>query len=229
MNSPKIVVSTGWRFEPEYMLEDWKTNTSWFDGQIIYDDRERDSADRWIDESFLYTELRRMALEQGADWIAHISIDERLDLNAETIIRERINYLKRTTLRLPVKELYTPTSYRDNKGFWQHEESRIYPLLEDNVYSDVPFHNPIAPLREHDRFMQLMSIPVNIYHQKMIEPSSRENRVKIYNEVDPTASLIVLNEYEYLTNEDNIILKEIEKPYGYIPPYRTFKYETGTQ
>ena len=33
-----------------------------------------------------------MALEQGADWIAHISIDERLDLNAETIIRERINY-----------------------------------------------------------------------------------------------------------------------------------------
>lgn len=217
MYNPKIVAACGWRYEDEWLVEDWKKNLAWVDGFAIIDDRDRPDDDLWGNEVELYRKQRELARELGADWILVSAPDERWDYSAEEVIRSHIRYLKRAILRVPIREMYTPTAYRSDRGWWRHEEHRIYALHDDQVFDNSPLHNSIVPKR--DRFTKVMSIPTEVYHLKHIEPENRRARAAIYAALDPEAKLTVLKKYDQLTDETNMELTEIKPPKGFDPPY----------
>jgi hypothetical protein len=219
MSNPKIFAAYGVRWEPQFLVDDLRENLSWVDGFVEIDNRGMSDDEPWGDENVLYKQQRDQASEAGADWLLVTAPDERWDKNAETIIRERLSYLKRTILRCPVRSLYTPTKYRSDRGFWRHEESRIFPLLEDFEYDNKSFHNNIAPTP--DAWTKRQSINVPIYDLKSIEPKNREIRVAMYKATDPTAEMTVLKSYDDLLDIRTMQFTDIKEPYGYNPPYTT--------
>lgn len=217
MRKKKIVACYGRRWEPQWLIDDLRKNLSWVDDFVEIDYSHLPDDHPWTDENELYRLQREGAKALNADWVLITAPDERWDNNAEKHIRERIAYLKRTILRFPVKDLYTPTSYRNDRGFWRHEESRVYPFWEGQTFDTKPFHNNIAP--EPDRFSKRESIPVNIYNLKTIEPENRALRVAMYKASDPQAKMTVLKDYDYLLDESHMELRKIIPPEGYEPPY----------
>lgn len=217
MNKPRIIAAYGVRWEPQFLVDDLRENLSWVDGFAEIDNRDMPPDAPWGDENELYRLQRESALEQGADWILVTAPDERWDNCAEEVIRHRTSYLKRTILRCPIRAMYEPLKYRSDKGFWRHEESRIYKFWEDQEFDTKPFHNNIAPKR--DRFTNLETIPVPIYDLKPIEPENRQRRVDAYKVSDPKTEHTVLQDYDLLNDEKDMELTEVIEPWGYKPAY----------
>lgn len=217
MREKKIVAAYGRRWEPQWLIDDFRKNLAWVDDFVEIDYSHLPDDHPWTDENILYQQQREAAKALGADWILVSAPDERWDRSAEKVIRHSLSYLKRTILRFPVRDMYTPNSYRSDKGFWRHEESRVYPFWEGQEFDTRPFHNNIVP--KLDKITKRLSLPVNIYNLKTIEPENRELRVAMYKASDPDTKMTVLSDYDELLDETNMELTKLTPKEGYEPPY----------
>jgi len=217
MREKKIVCCYSVRWEPQWLVDDMRENLKWVDDFVEINYRDLPDDVPWTDENDTYRMQRERAKALGADWVLISSPDERFDRSAEKYIRQRISYLKRTILRFPVRDLITPTSYRSDRGFWRHEESRVYPFWEGQEFDTKPFHNNIVP--KLDRFSRRESLPCPIYNLKTIEPENRELRVAMYKASDPDTKMTVLSDYDELLDETNMELTKLTPKEGYEPPY----------
>jgi hypothetical protein len=214
----KLVALLGWKYEPSWMVSELKENLKgWVDDFCILDCRGRDEL--WIHEGEYRAKLRQMAKEKKADWAMFTSPDERWEKDAGKIIRPMIDNNKDRKILEPIlRELYTPNQYRID-GIWAGKyRRRIWPLLDGLTYKYQRIQCPSPP--ENPEF-EVVNIPVNIYHLKMIEPENRKLRAEIFKKLDPTNEFQWCG-YDYLANDDGMVLEEIPKGKEYYPKYRKY-------
>ena len=218
----KIVAVSYYKFDEDY-LEDYKKNlSSLVDDFLLIEDK---------DGGFMYDEgkyRKRLidgAKEMGADWVVVLDPDERLEKNAARKIKKMINkyHGKKVMFQLNFKELYLPRMYRID-GIWgKKNRIPIFPLLNDNVYSDKKIHTPKYPINKGYR---IIKADINIYHLKHIKPELRKQRKDLYNKLDPNHKYQRIG-YDYIDNEDGAKFAKIMPWRMYKPKYRDYKIDKG--
>lgn len=216
----KIAAICGHRYEPEWLVDDWKENHKWFDELLVLDDRDRDPAEKWDNEAVRYRKYREMALGAGVQWLYVTAPDERLGSQAEQVFRRGMENGARIYYSLRVLELYTPTQYRIDGHWARHRHARMYRLQPyQKIYDSVLHANPVPMLPR----LFPKKLPTDIYHLKHIEKENRRIRTELFNELDPKAKLGGLRggtDYNYLDDEEGLKLEKIPKENMYSPPYR---------
>ncbi len=232
-NSAKIFVVAGWKYEPEWLVEDMKENMSWADQICIVDTRNRRS-EYWIHEGE-YRMLQRKALEnagiQDWDWVFVTSPDERLERRASYILRQLIKEKKKAIYSFNLKEMFTPNKYRID-GIWGRKaRPRLYPYLKKQRFSRKRIQQAPTPRGNYDK----LKVDLNIYHLKMIEPANRTARADAYKKtdpnyrfqrktsrafekIDPEGKFKKLG-YDYLSDTEGMKLEVIPKGREYSPLY----------
>lgn len=94
----------------------------------------------------------------------------------------------------------------------------VFPLLEDNVYSDADLHMPKQPLNAGYR---TVDTGINIYHLKHINPALRAQRRDLYEHLDPNHQYQSIG-YDYLTDETGLSLSKIPWHRMYWPLYHEY-------
>lgn len=212
----KIVACLGWKYEPQWMIDDFKKNMSWVDDFAILDCRGRDEL--WIHEGEYRLKLREMAAKKKADWILIASADERYEKNAGDTIRPLVEDNKNKVIyEFNLREMFTPTHYRTD-GIWEKYRRRLYPLLPNQTVSYQPIQCPSMPQNADYR---IEKVDVNIYHLKMIEPENRIMRTRVFKELDKTNEFQGVG-YDYLADDYGAVLEKIPKGREYLPKYRKY-------
>lgn len=216
----KLVACFGWKYEPEWLIEQLKENLSWVDDFAILDCRERDEL--WVHEGDYRLILREKAREMGADWILITSPDERWEKNAGKIVRSHIdNHKENKILEVNLKELYHPLWYRVD-GIWGTKvRRRIYPLKDDQIMLYQPIQCSAMPQNED---YEIVHIDVNVYHLKMIGSENRKVRAKVFKKLDPDKKYQDIG-YDYLDEEKDAKLVRIKEDRMYFPAYKPYKFE----
>lgn len=217
----KLVACFGWKYEPEWLVEELKENLKdWVDDFAILDCRKRDEL--WIHEGEYRLKLRELAKQKGADWILITSPDERWEKDAGKIIRPYIDGNKdRVIYDFDLREMYSPTEYRID-GIWgQKNRYRLFPLLENQLFTYQPIQCNSYP---QEPGYEVKHLDVNIYHLKMIEPQNRRLRVEVFKKLDPDNKYQGIG-YDYLQDDYGAILESIPKGREYSPSYRPYYFE----
>ena len=209
----KLVVLAGWKYEPEWLVEDMKKNLHWVDDFAIVDCRDRDEL--WIHEGDYRLKAREMAREMKADWCLWTSPDERWEDRAGEIIRPLIDYDRDMRIyEFLLRELVHPLWYRSD-GIWATKfRRRLFPLRDDQIMRYQPIQVGGVP---HGDF-PVDSLDINIYHLKMIEPENRRIRAEVFNALDPKGIYQPIG-YDYLDDEREATVERIPGGREYSPPY----------
>ncbi len=215
----KIVAVLGWKYEPKWMIDEFKKNMSWVDDFAILDCRGRNEL--WMHEGEYRMKLREMAAKKNADWILIASADERYEKNAGKIIRPLVDDNKNKAIyEFNLREMFTPNSYR-KYGYWEKYRQRLYPLLPDQR---IAYQSIQCPSMPQNVDYKIKSVDINIYHLKMIEAENRLMRDKVYKELDKTNEFQGIG-YDYLADDYGCVLEEIPKGREYSPKYRKYKFK----
>ena len=216
----KLVAVCGQKYEPDWMVEDMKKNMPWVDEFCILDCRKRDEL--WIHEGQYRLILREMARKKKADWILICSPDERFEKGAGETIRPLLkeeNYNKFFEFNL--WEMYHPKWYRID-GIWgEKKRRRLYHLDDGQVMKYRPIQCPSMPV---ENGYEIVSVDVNIYHLKMIEPENRKLRTEVFKKLDPENKYQGIG-YDYLDDETEALMARIPRGRMYYPKYRTYKFK----
>lgn len=215
MSQPRIIATCGRKWEPDWLMDDWKENLSFVDGFAIADCRDR-TDELWIDEYELYTWERKLAAELEADWILVVSPDERMDWSAERILRRVSQGPRNTAYRFRNRELYTPNEYRVDGDWGYAIQTRFYAFDPSHEITKKSLHTAPVPKAARQRTALLNC---DLYHLKHIEPENRVKRAKVFEAVDPGAKNSVLKSYSELVDETGMRLEKIKPGFGYSPPY----------
>lgn len=212
---PRIIATCGRKYEPDFLIEDWKQNLNWVDGFAIVDCRDR-TDELWIDETELYTMERELAGSLDADWILVVSPDERLDINAERIIRRAVQGPQNVCYTFRIRELFTPDHYRVD-GWWDTGiQKRLYHYNPDHEIKKKKLHtSPVPP----EAYKRTCLLGCDLYHLKHIEPENRIARSKVFSKLDPLMNDTILNNYTEIADEEGMRLKKISSNKPYFPAY----------
>jgi hypothetical protein len=214
----KIVAALSRRYEPDWLVEELHQNLSWCDSIITYDDRGRDPDDLEWNEHQRYTKLHEWVGLDKADYVIMTAPDERWAPNFEEELRESIDRDRGTKFyRVPILEMYTPTTYRVDGRWANLPQVKIYPWREDQEFMDRPLHNLGAPLHDED---EVQFLDVNQYHLKHIEEQNILKRIESFKQIDPDGEYSFdPTGYDYLADTTGLELKEIPEDEMFYPPY----------
>lgn len=218
MKRNKLVAMTGWKYEPEWMIDQMKENMPWVDEWAILDCRKRDEL--WIHEGDYRLALREMARKMKADWVLVCAPDERYEKDAGEKIRKLIDHnTDDVVYGVKLLELFHPLWYRFD-GIWGNKmRYRLYPLKDNQVMEYSRIQCKPCPVG-----METIDTDVVAYHLKMIEPENRELRTKVFKILDPTNKHQHVG-YDYLTQEDDSNLARIDPNRMYYPEYKKYIFE----
>lgn len=223
----KIVALASKRCEPDWLVDEMCENLSWCDEIIIYDDSKRPKEDtRWLEHE-RYTSLHELAGRSGADYCLTTAPDVRWSENSEYIIREHCShkaYENKSYFGVNRAELFEKEKMRIDWGLDPDVVTAIYPHYPDAEFTNFPLHNGATPVHKMDQ--EILLKDVWIYNLKPIERINNATRVKSYKQSDPdNKHNWISDSYDYLDNEEGIILEDIPVPYhpvhrgGYISEY----------
>lgn len=210
----KLIAVFSYRYD-KALIPDLKKNlNSFVDDYVEWDDTK--NTNEWYNEGEIRNGLIRKAKEKGADWILCIDPDERFEKDAGKKIRNLIKKEGEKIYSFNLRELWgKPNTYR-NDGIWgKKRQIRLFPVLPNQQFMNLPVHSPWHPQNED---YEIIHVDINLYHLKMISPNNREDRKNLYNKLDPKKEIQKIG-YDYLTDETDIELVTIQKKRGYIPSH----------
>lgn len=183
------------------------------DGWISWDDRA--SPEAMTSDAVRRRALIDAARGLGADWVLAADPDERFETGLAARMRHMTRRRSRTLWIFRLREMYAPDRYRVD-GLWGNKQQlRLFPLLEGQIFSDLPYHGPWTPIeggyeRRHS--------DINIYHLKMITAERRRARRDLYKALDPERRYQQIG-YDYLADEAGAVFETIPPGRGYAPPH----------
>lgn len=209
---PRVVAAFSFRYDAHLVPDLIENLRPAVDGYAAFDDRK--ATELFSDEPVRRRALVAAAREMGAGWVLFVDPDER----HETALAERMGML--TAVKKPVvwgfnyRELYTPDSYRVD-GLWGRKRRfSLFPLRDGQVFDDARLHGPHHPLGYRRRLTGL-----NIYHLRPIIRERRLARRDLYKRLDPDSAYQAVG-YDYLAEEDGLMLEPIPAGRGYKPPHK---------
>lgn len=197
----KLVAAYCYRYEPDWLIDQLNTNLSWVDQIISVNTRK--AKEEWVPRERRIATMQKRARAAKATHILHLDPDERIQDDAEPVVREAIDSPGlRFSLRMC--ELWTPDAYRIDGVWGRKHRRRLYHI-------DHPKAQPITPL------------DLNIYHLKMIEPENREERVKVHTRSNTWDNK--KRGFDYLNDEKGMVLESVTRPYS--PPYIPYSFRVN--
>lgn len=221
MRSPRVVLAFTVRSEPDWFVRDMLANVAWVDEAVCV--TVPDSGP-WLPEGE-QNALKRQAVRDavGSDvWTLWLDPDERLQVNAERVIRSELPSAQHgadTVFGFPLREMWTPTAYRVDAGWAEKKpRRRLFYLKPEGRqrFSDRPIHCPAPPM---GMARYRVELPVNLYHLKSIEPANREARGRAYEAADPEFRHQRVTSWDWLTDETGLATEAIPPGRGFLPPY----------
>jgi hypothetical protein len=210
---PRLFAVFSFKYDTR-LLPDLIKNLDFCDGFIIHDDRSNDQ--KWFHEGETRQMLIEKARKAGADWVLCVDPDERFELSAGQKIRTLIQKDEEVIYGFPFRELWNKTEYRID-GIWGKKVKYIlFPIKEQQVFLNLPVHCPWAPINENYSRIQL---DINLYHLKNIPWRNRKQRADLFNELDPKHEIQSIG-YDYLADEQGMLLEKIEVGREFFPPYQ---------
>lgn len=203
----KIVAMFAYCERDKHFVKGALENLAWVDDIVAYD-----NSNKPYNEREMRLEMKRLAIEKGADWILELDPDERFEVGAAEKFREVTRTKHKTIYRVNFRELYTPDSYRVD-GIWgrKHRYS-LYPVYPGQKIKEKFFNMKTWPTNsEYKR----VNLGINLYHLKMIDPQNRIERVEWLKSVDPEAKTQSIG-FDYLLDERGIKLEKIPDGRGYL-------------
>jgi len=184
------------------------------DGWVAFDDRH--GRDAFGDERQRLDALIGEARRLGADWVLAVDPDERFEARLAEGIDRLLHRRRPTVWSFQLREMFTPTAYRTD-GVWDGRlRNRLFPLLEDLRFDELPLHGHRVPVG--GRYRQRNS-GFNLYHLRMIAPERRRLRRDLNKALDPERRLQEIG-YDYLADDAGAVLEEIPRGRGYRPAHR---------
>lgn len=241
MTRARVFVVAGWRYEPAWLVRDFKANLAWADKVIIVDDRSR-TDELWVNEG-KYRIMQRQALERAGikagDWVLVTSPDERWPVDAGARIREFVaTYAGRKVIgAFPLREMWSNTHYRVDGMWGSKTRPRLFPYLPGQRFTKKKIQTVPVPIDKSYRRVMLDDVP--IYHLENVDPRSRAERAIVYEALspgsqrkaassshwrkhDPTGQYIRRYGYAYLADSRGAVLEPVPPGAIYPPPDRHY-------
>ena len=214
---PRVIAIFSFRYDADLVPDLVENLRPIVDGYVAYDDR--GAREAYTDERARKAVLRQAAREMGAQWLLCIDPDERLEMATAERIKAMTGVIEPVAWRFRLREMYTPTAYRVD-GRWKKKGlTCLFPLLDGQIFSDAPLHGRRSPLNSE---YKKRDSGLNLYHLKMIAAERREARRDFYKTLDPKSEFQKIG-YDYLCDENGLMLEEVPTSRLYKPLYR----ETG--
>lgn len=183
--TPRIFAVGGWRYEPEWLVDEFRKNLAWVDELVIVDDRSRTN-ELWVHEGEYRKMQRRALLDAGIrswDWVLVTSPDERWSTRAEGAMRRLIARPRRRIYEFPLREMFAPNRYRVD-GMWGNKwRPRLFPFLPGQKFTEQKIQTPPSPVEGGYERVRVPRVPV--YHLENIAPASRAERAIVYEALSP--------------------------------------------
>lgn len=231
----KLVAVGGWRYEPEWYVNDWIENMLTFcDDVAVVDDR--NSKVFWSSEKDYRIRQRKALVAKDATVALVTSPDERWPQKTGQIIRETVAKMGDDFLiEFPLREQFTPETWRTDGAWGNKRRKRCFPILKGQKFTQRKIQSSPVPVNHKGPITFLPDAP--FYHQKNIEEESRINRALAYEKTDPDYQLIKKTSksmqkmfgngpnlyqtqgYHYLYNMDGYTEEPIPEDNHYTPRY----------
>lgn len=222
----KIVATYKRRDEPDSLIADLRANLSpWVDAFV---ELQTPRTGPWPHEGRALERQRQLVRrEHGETWVLFIDPDERIEDGAVNVVREAISQAmvrgagRQAQFQFPLREMWTPTQWRTD-GIWGNKKprTRLFHLHPGQRFRDKPIHCGVVPVGPAGN---RITLPVAMYHLKNIEPANRIERARAYLDADPRFEHQRRErhgrDWEWLYDETDLELAEIEAGRGFSPPY----------
>jgi hypothetical protein len=210
---PLVVAVFAFRYDA-HLVPDLIANLSpAVDGWISWDDRAR--TEPMSSDADRRRVLIGAARDLGADWVLAADPDERFDDRLARRMRRMTRRRERILWSFRLREMYAPDRYRID-GLWgRKQQLRLFPLLDGQIFSDLPFHGPWTPI---EGGYERRHADIDIYHLKMIAPERRRARRDLYRALDPERRYQPTG-YDYLGEEEGAVFETIRPGRGYHPAH----------
>lgn len=223
MRGKKLVAVVGWRYEPEWLVNDFTTNIRPIVDELhIIDNRHQSGP--WQDEAAYRRQQRIIAQSLGADWFLLTSPDERFEWDAAEKIRHAIEKGPQDqAYTLQLCEMWNMREYRVDGQFANRQRTRLFPMAA--MLGDVPhrrIHSPVILPRYKRRRKPL---DVRIYHLKNSVPENRRLRSDVMKKLDGEIGKDRTRSWDDFLAQD-VVLERIPAERAFYPPYtRPFVWE----
>ena len=175
----------------------------------------RNPSDRpeW-DEVGNYRRLVRAAVRHGADWIASLDADHRVEIafrdRAERLIEGgRPDGVEAWAWQ--VRELWETEDQWRADGMWgQKWRANLFRARADHAFDERRLHARKAPLQAAIRGTYPKG-DVIVYHLRMVDRRDRAARRERYERMDPDAEFQSNDGYAYLTDEADLALLPVPR------------------
>lgn len=212
----RVIAVYARRHEPQWLIDDMRTNLRWVDGFAEVDDRDRDPAEAWGHEGQMRARQRQAAIDAEADWVLVMDPDERLEDRAGQVLRPLLARDRGDVIyRLRLREMFTPSQYRVDGKWGLYRRARLYPVRDGQVMSGKPIHAPPVPINKDYRRIEL---DVNLYHLKMIEPANRARRTRAYAAAEAQHGVAARN-WGPMSRSGGMRLQAVPLARRFTPPY----------
>lgn len=198
-----ITVACSFRYEPDWLVEQWYENTSWADNHVALNTR--DDPRPWIPRPERMPMLLDFVIQSGAGWTVFLDPDERLEDGAGDIIREALSDGPLDAYRLPLFELWAPSGYRADGNWGNRFRRRVLNMR----------HSPHWTARRH-----CPTIDARIYHLAHIEPENRIARRDKHKAVNYYDNKKI--GFDYIAEKRGLVVKPIGDR-TYSPAYKPYK------
>jgi hypothetical protein len=207
----RLAAVFSFRYDAELVPDLLKNLEDVVDEVISHDDRENPGL--WYHEGVVRRSLIERARRCGADWVLCMDPDERLEKRAGEVIRQLIRRRGKIIYGFALREMWCEGYYRVDGVWGEKRQYRLFPLLEGQEFRDTPIHAGWAPVNTD---YCCCDLDLNLYHLKMMHPRNRVLRRNLYEALDPESAFQEMG-YEYLVNEDGLILEKIPACREFVP------------
>jgi hypothetical protein len=184
-------------------------------GYVSWDDRQADADEIFSDESLRQTALFQAAKAMGAEWVLAVDPDERFEDRLADDIKTMTTQSGPVVWTFECREMFHPTKYRIDGPWGLRSRARLFPCILGMEPDQQKLHGSWT---RNALRLAVKHSGLNFYHLRMISPNRRSLRAKQYAVLDPDRINQNLG-YDYLDDENGMVLQDIPEGRGYSPPH----------
>jgi hypothetical protein len=162
--------------------------------------------------------LTEAAWRHGSAWLFGVDADERVEIGFRDRARREIAKAGKAghdALWVPFRELWDAPDTVRVDGIWgAKRKACLFRSGPGHRFDDRRLHSIWAPWPPPAGDYPMADL--RLYHLRMIQPQDRRERLERYRRIDPASTWQEIG-YDYLLDEDGIVLEPIERGREYRP------------